>query len=105
MTRLKKVVLSFIIISIFCAILPACGTKYNFEEVKQEFSQYEADKNIFIVLDARNIYFYDRVVELHKLVPEDSYSHFQLIDNEIYISAKEKVNWNTVKLTVYKCDI
>lgn len=105
MAKFKKIIISLLIISIFCAILPACSTKYNYEEVKQEFSQYEADLNTAIVLDSRNIYFNDRVVELHKLVPEDSYSHFQLIDNEIYISAKEKVNWNTVNLTVYKCDI
>ncbi len=109
MVKIKRVIiLSVIVITILCGnIFAACSNSVvcSFEEVKQEFSQYEADLNTAVLLDFSNLYFYDRTIRLEEMVPEEIFHNFQIINDNIYFTVGDSIGWNNAKYVLYKCDL
>ncbi len=104
----KVLILSIIVITILCGnIFASCCSLevHRFEDVKQEFSQYEADLNTAVLYGFTNLFFYDRTIRLEEMVPEEEISNFQIINNNIYFTAKEFTGRRTARFVLYRCDL
>lgn len=108
MVKIKKTAIfsMVVILCLCCNLLTSCSDKYSFEEVRQEFSRYEADLNVGVVLDSRNLYFYDRSIELEEMIPEGDVTNFQFIGDNIYFTATKSGWWSfSADLLVYKYNL
>lgn len=108
---LKKSILSFIgvILGLSCLTLGGCAEKYDFEEVRAEFSQYPSDPNVTVVLDDNTVYFYDHEVHLYDLVPKTSVFRWYISREYIFFSdvdySDERNNSHVGNLVLYRCDL
>lgn len=98
-----------VIVGLGCFIFSGCAEKYNFEDVRAEFSQYQPDPNLAVILDGDIVYFYDHEIHLRDLVTGDiTVRDLYVSQKDIFFSAShfERKDHSYIgSVALYQCDL
>lgn len=93
------------IVGLSCLAFAGCAEKYNFEEVRAEFSQYPSDPDIAVVLDGDTVYFNDHTVHLRDLVSDDvTVRELYISQEDIFFCGASFDSSHIGSIALYQCD-
>lgn len=91
---------------ILCLFFVFCSCNDITEEIIGEFSKYDGDNNVVLVIDSKGFYFNNRTIYLDKLnldgEPDGGYI---LTDDKLYFSFSRENGLFDFSFLVYECDL
>ena len=102
--KMKSIIKLFIVVFI-SSFLVSCDLKDHKDEIILEFSQYDRDNDVVLILDNNYLYFNDYTITLSELDTIGEYENCYLIYlDSIYFQTTKKNNDSTYTIYIYKCD-
>ncbi len=101
--NIRSVLLIMIVfLSLF---LVSCKFEDNKDDIIQEFSKFDRDNKVVVILDNDNFYFDNSTLIISKLDTIGEYENCYLIYlDSIYFQTTKKNNDSTYNIYIYKCD-
>lgn len=100
-----KTIIKLLMIVFISSFLVSCELKDRKNEIILEFSQYDRDNNVVLILDNNYLYFNDYTITLSELETKGEYSYSCLIYlNQIYFTTIDENDDCIYDLYIYRCD-